>query len=244
MPQLGDRGLNGVGAAHLALAVYDPSAPVMYVRGGWSLEGAMPRRNQRLRRAHILATIRQLLIEGGVENVTMRKIADVSGHAVQTIYNLAGPRDQAIVEAISEYTRFVGRTAGPKPEDPYAVLEIIDRWLMSIKAEPEFCRQVSLIAFTDSREIFYAFRERQLKAMKSLLALQRKCGVLRADADTCDLAETLVLLASALCTEWADRGRDLEQLHRRLYRGFADLLAGALAFRKPGGHMVAGLSFS
>jgi len=186
------------------------------------------RRNQRLRRAHILATIRRLLTEGGFENVTMRKIADVSGHAVQTIYNLVGPRDHAIVEAIGEYTRFVGRTAEAKPEDPNAVVEIIDRWLESIAANPEFCRQVSLISFTDSRQVFYTFRDRQLKGMHNLLLHQQQCGVLRPDINVRVLSELLVLLASALCIEWSDQRCSLEKLRSRLYAGFAELLSNAI----------------
>lgn len=200
----------------------------MFSRKGAVAAAAVSRRNQRLRRAHILATIRQLLTEGGFENVTMRKIADVSGHAVQTIYNLVGPRDHAIVEAIGEYTRFVGRTAEPNPEDPNAVVELIDRWLQSIAANPEFCRQVSLISFTESRHIFYTFRDRQQKGMYNLLLRQQQCGVLRPEVNIRDLAELLVLLASALCIEWSDRRCSLELLHRRLYSGFADLLAGAI----------------
>lgn len=215
-------------AGVIAASIYDPAMPIMLVRRGACASAAVSRQNQRLRRAHILATIRQLLVEGGFENVTMRKIADVSGHAVQTIYNLVGPRDHAIVEAIGEYTRFVGRTAEPDPEDPKAVVEIVERWLQSIAANPEFCRQVSLISFTESRQIFYTFRDRQLKGMHKLLLHQQKCGVLRPDVDTCELAELLVLLASALCTEWSDRPFSLEKLRRRLYSGFAELLAGAI----------------
>lgn len=205
-------------------ALYDPSSPIMLTRRGM----AGSRRNQRLRRAHILATIRQLLTEGGFENITMRKVADLSGHAVQTIYNLVGPRDHAIVEAIGEYTRFVGRTANPNPHDPNAIVEIIDRWLQSIAANPEFCRQVSLGSLSESRPIFYAFRDRQLNGMHGLLLHQQRCGVLRADVNTRDLAELLVLLSSALCIDWSDRACSLETLHRRLYSGFADLLAAAV----------------
>jgi AcrR family transcriptional regulator len=189
----------------------------------------MSRRNQRLRRAHILATIRELLGGGGYENVTMRKIADVSGHAVQTIYNLVGPRDHAIVEAVCEYTRFVGRTANINREDPNAVVEIVDRWLQSIAANPDFCRQVSLISLTEARHIFYTFRDRQLKAMHNLLVSQQRRGVLRADTDARELAELLVLLASALCIEWSDRRYSLETLQRRLYSGCSKLLADAVA---------------
>lgn len=211
--------------------LYDPAQPVPPVPGRVPRQ-APSRHNQRQRRSLILATIRRLLIEHGFEGVTVRRIAETSGHAVQTIYNLVGPRDQAIVEAICEYTRYVGHTSLPDPEDPNAVVEIIDRWLQSIEAAPEFCRQVCLIMFTPSRGVFYHFRDRQVKAMQGLLTRQQKCGVLRADANVRDLSEQLVLFATALCMEWADRPFPLEQLHRRMCSGYANLLAGAM---NPGG---------
>lgn len=208
-------------------ALYDPAQPIVPFAGTSRARAAPSRRNQWLRRAQILATIRRMLTEQGVNGVTVRGIAHSSGHAVQTIYNLVGPRDHAIVEAISEYTRYVGHTALPDPGDPDAVVEIIGRWLQSIDAAPEFCRQVCLIFFTPSRGIFYQFRDKQLKAMQGLLAKQQKCGILRADAHLGDLAEQLVTFASASCVEWSDRPFPLEQLHRRIGSGFANLLDGA-----------------
>lgn len=224
-------------AASVRPVLYDPSQPIVHFPGAGQSRVAPSRRNQRLRRAQILATIRRLLIAQGLDGVTVRGIAQASGHAVQTIYNLVGPRDQAIVEAISEYTRHVGHTALPDPGDPDAVVEIIGRWLQSIEAAPEFCRQVCLIYFTPSRGIFYHFRDKQLKAMQGLLARQQKCGILRADAGIAELADQLVTFAAASCVEWSDRPFPLEQLHRRIRSGFGNLLDGA---RSPAGGGGAG----
>lgn len=217
------------GAARSVL--YDPSLPILHFAAGT----AASRRNQRLRRAKILATIRRLLTEQGFEGVTVRRIAEASGHAVQTVYNLVGPRDQAIVEAISEYTRYVGRTASVREDDPHAVIEIIDRWLQSVEAAPEFCRQVSLIFFGRSRAIFYDFRDRELQGMWRLLRRLQKSGALRQDINVRDLSEQLVLLASGLCVEWSDRPFPVGQLRRRLYSGYANLLAAAVAPRANAG---------
>jgi AcrR family transcriptional regulator len=209
--------------------VYDPSLPIHHFPG--QARAALSRRNQRLRRAQILATIRRLLTEEGLDGLTVRRIAQASGHAVQTIYNLVGPRDRAIIEAISEYTRYVGRTAAPQPEDPQAVMMIIDCWLRSVEAAPAFCRQVSLIFFTPARDVFYSFRDRELKGMHGLLARQQKCGAIRPETNVRDLAEQLVLFASSQCVEWSDRPFPVEQLRRRLYSGYANLLASAVAPR-------------
>lgn len=207
-------------------ALYDPRLPIMHFPGS---SDAAPRRNQRLRRARILATIRGLLTDEGIDGITVRRVAQTSGHAVQTIYNLVGPRDQAIAEAISEYTRYVGRTAHPRPEDPHTLIEIIDRWLQSVEAAPEFCRQVSMIFFTRSRNIFYDFRDREFQGMTRLLRQQQKCGAIRPEVNVKDLADQLVQLASGLCIEWSDRPFPLEQLRRRLYSGYANLLSAAVS---------------
>jgi AcrR family transcriptional regulator len=209
--------------------LYDPFVPLLSRTGQASRVAPESRRNQRFRRSHILATIRQLLTEHGFQSVTVRRISEESGYAVQTIYNLVGPRNLAIIEAIGEYTRYVGRTAAPRPDDPRAVMHIINRWLLSIEVQPEFCRQVSLIFFTDHRAIYYTFRDSQLKGMCGLLANQQRCGVLKPDVSIKDLADQLVLLSSALCLEWSDRPFQLDQLHRRMRSGYVSLLADKLA---------------
>lgn len=215
------------GSASVTEQLYDPTRPIAPPARA-PHKALLSRQNQRQRRSQILASLRQLLVEEGLDGVTVRRIAERSGCAVQTIYNLVGPRDLAIVDAITEYTNHVGLTALPDPEDPYAVVNIIECWVKSIEAAPGFCRQVCLIAFTPTRDIFYRFRDQQLQAIRGLLHRQQASGVLRPSANITDLAEQLVLFGSALCLEWADRPFPLPQLQRRLTSGYANLLAGAL----------------
>lgn len=208
-------------------AQFDPAVPVP-LQLVQSRRSVTSRKRQRERRTEILAAIRRLLLLRGCAGVTMRSIAEESGYAVQTIYNLVGPREHAIVEAISEYTRYVGRTSSYELEDVNAVGSLIDQWIDSIAAEPEFCRQVSLIALTPSRGIFYAIRERQMKGLLGLLLRQQRSGLLRPDAQLRDLAEQMAFSASALCVEWADRPFPVAELRRRLCSTFANLLASAI----------------
>lgn len=228
MPDMDDLA-DDIAPAAAEAACFDPCRPVPATAVRKGEKRIASRQNQRQRRSQILATIRRLLVEHGCAGVTMRRIAEQSGHAVQTIYNLAGPRDQAIIEAISEYTRYVGQTAAHDPADANAVVRIIDQWVESIAARPEFCRQVSLIFFTESRGIFYAIRDRQMKGLYGLLLRQQKSGVLRADANVRELAEQLAFCASALCIEWADRPFPPDELRRRLCANYANLLASAIA---------------
>jgi AcrR family transcriptional regulator len=213
---------------HVPHSTFNPFQPITTRSGGVELSSLETRVAQRMRRSHLLATIRRQLTEGGLEGVTVRGVTEACGHAVQTFYNLVGPRDQAIIDAVSEYTRYVGRAAQVNPDDPFALIKIINCWLQSIDAQPEFCRQVSLIFFGPSRQIYYAFRDGQLYCMTRLLIEQQRAGVVRRDVDVRELAEQLVLLSSALCLEWSDRPFPIEQLHCRLRSGFECLLANKL----------------
>jgi AcrR family transcriptional regulator len=234
---LGDHFLTGIANVAVVAGVtgagagkeFNPFLPITTRAGGIELASLETRVAQRMRRSQILATIRRHLTERGLEGVTVRGVTESCGHAVQTFYNLVGPRERAIIDAVSEYTRFVGRAAQIQPSDPCALIKIINCWLQSIDAQPEFCRQVSLIFFSDARSIYYEFRDGQLFCMTRLLIDQQRAGVVRGDVNVRDLAEQLVLLSSALCLEWSDRPFPIEQLHCRLRAGFECLLANKLA---------------
>ncbi|WP_243918586.1 TetR/AcrR family transcriptional regulator [Novosphingobium beihaiensis] len=207
--------------------IFDPCQPVarMAAPGG---RVRTPGYNQRQRRSTILATIRRLLMEDGLEGVTVRRIAEQSGHAVQTIYNLVGPRDHAIGEAINEYAIYVNLTATPDPFDPEVPAAMLDRELASIRINPEFSRNVCRIYFSDARQIFYDFREQQIKTMHRFLMQQQRSGVVRSDISARFLAEQLMLFLGATCVEWADRGLDFEELRERLCGGYETIMASAL----------------
>jgi AcrR family transcriptional regulator len=208
--------------------ILDPTRPIVRPGPGDAAPGQSPAFNQRYRRSTILATIRQLLAEEGLEGITVRRIAERSGHAVQTIYNLVGPRDLAITEAISEYSQYVNLTAAPDPSDPDAPAAIVCRELASIRINPDFCRNVCLIFFTSSRGIFYDFRDRQVKALHRFLIQQQRSGVLRREVNALGLAEQIMFFLGALCIDWADGRMDFESLCDRIFDGYENLMVGAL----------------
>lgn len=184
---------------------------------------------QRQRRSEILAAIRALLIQEGYKGVTVRKIAALSGLVVQTVYNQVGPRELAIVEAISDYTAFVGSLAPPDPEDPAAMVKLIEWQGKSVLRMPEFTRQVCLIALTSHRHVFYAYRERQMRAVNSLLVRQKRSGVLRRDAECSDLARDIMTLSGATFVEWAEGTLSDQMLIPRLRSGYRNILAGSIS---------------
>ena len=121
----------------------------------------------------------------------------------------------------------------PDPEDPKAALAMIDREVKSIELNPEFCRNVCMIYFTESRGIFYDFRERQVRLLHNFLVQQQKAGVLRPGVNTRSLAEHLILFLGALCIEWADRPFPFEVLQQRTYAGYTNLMADTIVAVRP-----------
>jgi hypothetical protein len=203
--------------------IYDPFAPIALEPGR-----AAARSRQRSRRSEIRAAIRRLLATEGCERVTVRDIAGISGFAVQTVYNLVGPRNDAISDAISEYSIFVGRTAYPRADDPTAVPAIANRWVDSVQMESAFARQSNLIFFTESRDIYYRFRDQQQLGLRNLLQRQQSCGVIRSEVYTNTLAESIVMCSSALWIDWADRSFPVEILRLKLCASLFNLLSGKL----------------
>src|SRR3546814_6782036 len=82
-----------------------------------------------------------------------------------------------------------------------------------------------MIFFSDAREIFYAFRERQVEVLHNFLVQQQRLGILRADANIRNLAERVILSLGALFVEWADRPFAFELLEERLYGTYENLMS-------------------
>lgn len=221
--------LTGPGA-DVPLAAFDPASPV-FIAGSGRAAGSLARHNQRQRRAVILAAIRRLLMEGGLRNVTVRGVAGLSGHVVQTVYNLVGPRDHAVIEAISDYTQYVGSLVPMDLEDPAAIIKAAAMQCRSVLAAPDFTRRVCQIYFTESRHIFFTYRERQIRGIHAILVRQKRLGVLRRSVDCSALARNLMLLSGSIFVDWADGSVPDHELFPRLRSGYSQMLAAAVSPR-------------
>jgi AcrR family transcriptional regulator len=205
-------------------SLFDPNKPILAAAvDGDATIGAVTRSNQRMRRAQIRAATRKLLAENGCDAVTVRDIARASGFALQTVYNLGGPREQLIIDAISEYSLFVGRMASRK-QGVSTLPNLVDTWIESAQCCPEFARQCNLIVFTRSRPIYYRFRDIQIRGMTKLLRLQRENGQMLLGSSPRKTAEQLVFYATAIWIDWADRPFPFPQLRDRLVLGMTKLL--------------------
>lgn len=203
--------------------LFNPFRPLPQGAGRLQPVQNLARKSQRERRANILAITRRLLTERGCEGVTVREVVLESGYALQTIYNLVGPRNRLITDAISEYSLFVGRIA-TRGRDPSAMVNLCDTWMEAVEASPEFARQTNLIMFSSCRDVYYHFRDIQIRGMAHLLREGQANGSLRLRNSPRKVAEQLVFYSTAIWIEWADRPFPLPVLKERLLTGLLKLL--------------------
>lgn len=210
------------GALFNASLTYDPSRPI--------LPAANPRpidhRDKRTRASLILASIRTLSMECGIEGITVRDIARHSGFSTQTLYNLLGSRDSAIEESVKEYYRFVSLLEPIDAAAPDAVFCLIDRWIDSIEDAPQFQKHIGRSFLQGDRDLFYRLRLDTSDQLTKLFTNQRKARVLKSDVDEIRLSRQLVWYSGSLILDWCDELIDLDDVRKQLVEAFATMMAG------------------
>jgi hypothetical protein len=97
-------------------------------------------------------------------------------------------------------------------------------WITAAEACPDFARQCNLIIFTSSRDIYYHFRDIQIRGVTKLLRHQQAQGQIFLHASPRTVAEHLVYFATAMWMDWADRPFPLSALREKLASGLLKLL--------------------
>lgn len=106
--------------------------------------------NLRARKARILQTARTLIGSKGLEGLTMRELADRSGVALATLYNIYGSRDVLIHHAVNDFFDNILELRLTKAKNKNALgrmlllLELIARYVMD---SPEYARVVVAMYF-------------------------------------------------------------------------------------------------
>ncbi len=209
--------------------LYDPKLPILGIpNASEGTDKPLLRQGQKWRRAEIMATIRKLLIEHGYQGVTIRRIAEMSGRAVQTIYNLLGPREDAIIQAISEYTTSVAQSFNPDPSDPEAIRKMVETQIRSVEEAPAFCQQVCRIYFTNDRQIYYKFRDLQARGLYAMLIKQKRNRIIRPEVNCLDLATNFMACIGSHYIEWSDGNMDFETLRKNVNSSCYYMFSGAL----------------
>lgn len=180
-----------------------------------------PLSNKEKRRARILKEARNLITRDGVNHLRVRELAERSGVATATLYNLFGGKDGLIMEALQEdyLERFrYAPTPDAQPSPAELLLQLIDVSSKDAKGSPENTEAVMLYYFGQSEDSH--LRAVTHDAVKSFFAAiineidQRGDLVDWADIDA--VADDLVSSTYAVLFKWIQGHLSKRQLKSRL----------------------------
>lgn len=160
------------------------------------------------READILATARELLVEGD-GSIPMRLLAERSGVALSTLYARFGSQDAIASAAIAQVFR--ERLVSWEDTAGAPLIERLDQRIASsiaeVLARPAFARKMARLFFTASREESDAWQTlyRMPHRLYSLaLEAFRDAGWLKREVRIAGLAEELMVAHYATIGHWAN----------------------------------------
>ena len=171
------------------------------------------------RRAHILAVTRQLMAESDGA-VAMRSLAERSGVALATIYNIFGGQERLVAAALADmFNHRLPAWHTESQNAPFAIVdERIDAALAEIWREPVFAKRMSQMFFshdaTDEaarllHDLPIQFYTKQAQGLRS-------AGLLRPEIDIHTWADDQLAIAFAIIARWATGHIGDDELASRL----------------------------
>ncbi len=158
----------------------------------------------------LIAAARQLFVEVGYEAATVRKIAEVSGLGMGTVFHYISEKRDLIYLIFNEQAeeRIEKSFASLQPWQSFRakILSIAESHYQMLALEPELGR--ILLAEIDPssggkhHQRHVEIRERQQKAMQVLVAEAQQAGELRTDASAEMIARTFFFVYSAAGRAW------------------------------------------
>jgi AcrR family transcriptional regulator len=193
--------------------------------------------NREQRRARVLCVSRKLIAEGGVEAISMRRLAQESGLAVNTIYALFGPTREHIFRALwDDGLVQLGRNLDESQEtDPLKIGPNLVTAVAEFVIDNANIYRPVFLARMDSGAI-NDLSEFGLGASMGRKALQvaASAGSLRDDIDLDVLNEQILLAFTAFAQLWATGAiGDDEFRYRVLYGTHLSLCAVASDEARP-----------
>jgi AcrR family transcriptional regulator len=188
-------------------------------------------KNQRTRRAAILAATRRLLAEGP-EQFTLRRVSEECEVTVQTIRNSFGRREECLASALNEHTTAIWQALGSVSSGPMVFLDLAQMYYHCARATPGFLRGMVTAAMSNNPPLAALQRHGVLIKIDYLRDMARH-ELLRPGVDTEALAAQITRLNTIMMFEWAIHG-DAEELRNQMVTGNRLLLLGAVRSRSAG----------
>jgi AcrR family transcriptional regulator len=165
----------------------------------------------------ILDAARELIREGGVDNLSMRSLAQRAKVSPMTTYNLIGSREQVLVELVRN--EMGGKGKGSKPRLRIGsnhidnILNLADYYLEYLAEDPLYMKAIIStyysIADTETRNILDLPRRSWWAA---LIGRASDAGEIRKDADHVSLVMVLDMLLADALHEWVIGGIDIREV--------------------------------
>ena len=218
----------GAGDAWDKLTAPDPLQPL------FEPEGADGKGKQwltmRRRRSHILATVRRLISEVGVEHVHLHQIAARSRMGVQTLYNLVGDRSTLLGASSEEWVTAIAalaRAESKRLQTDSAFMLLALCWMAAMK-DRAYVGNAALGSFGPDSPLRRPFLDATEREITVELHILRQSGELAPFVDLCSLARQLTLTANGAIAGWVLEPFDEADFMRDLINGPGLMLRAAL----------------
>jgi AcrR family transcriptional regulator len=156
------------------------------------------------RRSNILSVARQLIAEKGYAGVTMRELAEKSGVAYKSLYDLYGSKDNLLGKAIEERLRLVfdsiDRSTGTSGFD--RLMDIIERASAHTLEIPNLARALEPILAVDPGK--FSIGEIMQKFHREAILEIKRHGDMIEGADVDFIVHDLMLASGAIRLYWAN----------------------------------------
>jgi AcrR family transcriptional regulator len=186
-------------------------------------------RSKAERRKRIVAAARELVLEGGISNLSMKLLAERAGVGIATPYNLFGSKQDVMLAVLDEaVAAFQERVAATKRSNE---LELLFRAVTLAKqlyaADPDFYRAVMLAVYNSGgREFRGTFSSTRRLFWQNLASGAVAGGFIRKDVQIAPLTLHFAHVFVSVLRDWVLGDISLDEMEAQIQYGFALSLMG------------------
>lgn len=197
-----------------------------------STKGGRHERGKAERRRRIKESTCALLREVGIDELSMKAVADGAGLSLSTIYNLFPSKQSVLTEIFDEdLAQFEARVAGVSSIDPLArIFDAVDVAKDLYRKEPNFYRAIMWRQPTRSVELNRALIEPRSRFWRLLVEEAIRKGFLRRSTDSLVISALMGQNLGGTIQQWILGEISLDRLEVETKLGFAIVFA---AFATP-----------
>jgi len=194
-------------------------------RGEAGFDGSRRERAKGERRARIVRATHDLLREVGVEELSMRAVAERADVSLSTVYNLFESKQAVLAQVfdldLADFERMVA--AAPSPDVLARMFDALDIAADLYQADPAFYRATMWRRPGGSGELGLraTLRAPRIRFWRDMVAAATQQGWLRRGSDPAVVGALLIQIFSGVLADWIAGEIPIDTLRRELKLGFA-----------------------